>query len=80
MVNRYHLCQMAAKVTRRLHFLSTNTTDAINDALVQLAAADRDPILATKYSPKAQFDDSPDAPALKTNGVARAGAALRTYL
>ena len=39
--NRYQLCCLAAKVTRRLHFLSTNTSDAINDALVQLAMSDQ---------------------------------------
>ncbi len=38
--NRYQLCCLAAKVTRRLHFLSTKTSDAINDALVQLAMCD----------------------------------------
>jgi hypothetical protein len=35
--NRYLLCQKAAKTTRRLHFASMNTTDAITDALVRMA-------------------------------------------
>ena len=39
--NRYQLCCLAAKVTRRLHFLSINTSDAITDALVQLAMSDQ---------------------------------------
>ncbi len=37
LANRYELCQAAAKVTRRLHFLSSNTQDAINDAFGQVA-------------------------------------------
>jgi hypothetical protein len=35
--NRYRLCHAVAKVTRRLHFSSANTEDAIRDAFVKVA-------------------------------------------
>lgn len=35
--SRYLLCQATAKTTRRIHFVSANTTDAINDAFVKIA-------------------------------------------
>jgi hypothetical protein len=36
--NRYLLCQATAKTTRCLDFVSANTTDAITDAFVRIAA------------------------------------------
>lgn len=35
--NRYQLCQMTAKTTRRLHIASRNTQDTINSALEKIA-------------------------------------------
>jgi hypothetical protein len=37
--NRYLLCRATAKTTRRLHFASANTADAITDAFVRMADA-----------------------------------------
>jgi hypothetical protein len=36
--NRYQLCQMAAKTTRRMHIASRNTQDTINSAFQKIAA------------------------------------------
>jgi hypothetical protein len=36
--NKYELCQMVAKTTRRLHISSKNTQDTINSAFVRIAA------------------------------------------
>jgi hypothetical protein len=35
--NRYKLCHAVARVTRRLHFSSSNTEDAISDAFLRVA-------------------------------------------
>jgi len=37
--NRYELCRLAAKTTRRLHFVSSSTQDAIQDAFMQVRYA-----------------------------------------
>jgi len=37
--NRYVLCRLTAKTTRRLHFASLNTQDAIQDAFVRVCLA-----------------------------------------
>ena len=37
LTNRYELCRIAAKVTRCIHFASSNTQSAINDAFTHLA-------------------------------------------
>ncbi|ADW67577.1 hypothetical protein [Granulicella tundricola] len=34
--NRYELCRLTARMTRRLHFVSGNTHDAIEDAFVRV--------------------------------------------
>ena len=34
--NRYELCRLTARMTRRLHFASANTHDAIEDAFVRV--------------------------------------------
>jgi hypothetical protein len=41
--NRYHLCQLLAKATRKLHKPNTRLQDTVNDALVRLGSirADR---------------------------------------
>ncbi len=36
--NRYQLCQMAAKTTRRMHVASHNPQDTINSAFEKIAA------------------------------------------
>lgn len=36
--NRYQLCQMAAKTTRRMHVPSHNPQDTINSAFQKIAA------------------------------------------
>lgn len=36
--NRYQLCQMAAKTTRRMHVASRNTQETINSAFQNIAA------------------------------------------
>jgi hypothetical protein len=35
--NRYLLCRLAARTTRRLHFVSANTHDAIEDAFERMS-------------------------------------------
>ena len=35
--NRYELCRLASRVTRRLHFASCDTQSAINDTFVSIA-------------------------------------------
>ena len=35
--NRYHLCQLASRVTRRIHFVCSDTQTAINDSFVSIA-------------------------------------------
>ena len=35
--NRYELCRLASRVTRRLHFASCDTQTAINDTFVSIA-------------------------------------------
>ncbi len=37
-VNKYKLCQTAAKATRRLHVASRNTQETINNAFASIAA------------------------------------------
>ncbi len=37
--NKFLLCRATARTTRRLHFVSFNTTDAITDAFVKIASA-----------------------------------------
>ena len=51
--NRYELCLKAAKVTRCLHFASTNTQYAINDAFVHLAMPERVSVQALGERPQA---------------------------
>ena len=34
--NRFELCRLTARMTRRLHFASANTHDAIEDAFVRV--------------------------------------------
>lgn len=36
--NKYELCQMASKTTRRIHIPSRNTQDTINSAFEKIAA------------------------------------------
>jgi hypothetical protein len=36
--NRYQLCQLTSKTTRRIHIPSRNTQDTINSALEKIAA------------------------------------------
>jgi hypothetical protein len=36
--NRYQLCQLTAKTTRRIHVPASNTQDTINSALERIAA------------------------------------------
>jgi hypothetical protein len=44
--NRYQLCQMAAKTTRRMHVASRNTQETINNAFEKIAADS--PVMAVK--------------------------------
>jgi hypothetical protein len=44
--NRYQLCQMASKTTRRMHVASRNTQETINSAFEKIAADS--PVVAVK--------------------------------
>ena len=43
--NRYLLCQLASKATRRFHRPATRIQETMNDVLEQISDAERDDIL-----------------------------------
>ena len=43
--NRYLLCQLASKATRRFHRPATRIQETMNDVLEQISDADREDIL-----------------------------------
>jgi hypothetical protein len=43
--NRYMLCQLASKATRRFHKPSTRIQDTTNEVLNRIAGAERDDVL-----------------------------------
>ena len=43
--NRYMLCQLASKATRRFHKPTTRIQDTTNDVLNRIAGADRQEVL-----------------------------------
>lgn len=44
--NRYMLCQLASKATRRFHRPNTRIQETMNEVLVRIADADRTQVLA----------------------------------
>ena len=46
MRNRYMLCQLASKATRKFHRPSTRIQDTMNQVLDRIAAAERQQVLA----------------------------------
>jgi hypothetical protein len=44
--NRYMLCQLASKATRRFHRPNTRIQETMNEVLVRIGVADREQVLA----------------------------------
>jgi hypothetical protein len=63
--NRYELCRLAAKTTRRLHFASLSTQDAIQDAFVQVRHA----IASTRPIDRAQCGEQGEGVLERYNSV-----------
>ena len=45
-INRYMLCQLASKATRRFHRPNTRIQDTMNEVLTRIASADRKKVYA----------------------------------
>ncbi len=44
--NRYMLCQLASKATRRFHRPNTRIQETMNQVLIRIGVADREQVLA----------------------------------